>query len=62
MGETKMKESETFQFTKDVEFGKRLKYHVVIKTSNIDHINLFVEKFRDNKLFPVSDRERERGE
>ena len=56
MGEKTMKESETFQFTKDVEFGKRLKYHVVIKTSNIDHINLFIEKFRDNKLFPVSEK------
>ena len=61
MGEKELKE-ERIQFTKDVEFGKRLKYHVTIVTSNIDHINLFVEKFRDNKLFPVSDREQQKGE
>lgn len=49
---------EKIQFTKDVEFGKRLKYHVVITTSNLDHINYFVDKFRENKLFPVSDGEK----
>lgn len=55
-----MKE-EKIQFTKDVEFGKRLKYHVVIVTDNIDHISLLLDKFRKDELFPKSPREIERG-
>jgi len=46
---------ERVQFTKDVEFGKRLKYHVTLVTSNIDHMKYFTDLFRENKLFPVSD-------
>jgi len=49
---------ERIQFTKDVEFGKRLKYHVTLVTSNIDHMALLIEKFAKGDLFPSKDEEK----